>query len=242
MIPKVIHYCWFGKSKLNRKARICIDSWRKFLPEYEIIEWNESNFDINMIVYTRQAYEMKKYAFVSDYARFYVLYNFGGIYLDVDVEVVKSLDCFLNNMAFAGFEAGRGVAPGLIFASERHNPLIRELADSYLCRTFANKDKTLNLTTIVEYTTEILLKHGLILNDKQQLVSNIMIYPTEYFSPKDMNTGKLHLSENTYTIHLYAASWHSPYQKFKDMIEVIFGVAFLIKLAKIKQLLFKRNK
>ena len=208
MIPKRIHYCWFGRGDMSQLAIKCIDSWKKYLPDYEIKLWNEDNFDININKYVKQAYEAKKYAFVSDFARFYALYNEGGVYMDVDVEVLKPIDIFLKQEAFMGFESKVGVAPGLIVGSEKENNIIKEIMDGYLNREFIYPSGAYNYTTVVEYTTNILLKHGLVLDDSLQNVKCITIYPKTYFCPLTYDSNKTDFTENTYTIHHFAASWH----------------------------------
>lgn len=238
-IPKVIHYCWFGKGALPKKAKKCIESWREYLPDYEIKEWNEDNVDINLNSYIKQAYEAKKYAFVSDYVRFYALYTEGGIYMDVDVEVIKPLNALLNNDAFLGFEDDNGVNPGLIFASVKETPFLKEILNSYSNRYFINNDGSYNTRTVVEYTTEILIKNGLKLNNEKQVIYNIVIYPKEYFSPLNYKTNKLSITNNTFTIHHYNGSWHSSKQKFKRKLNQIFGDDLLIFLSKVKKIIIR---
>lgn len=211
MIPKIIHYCWFGRNPLPESALKCIASWRKFFPDYEIIEWNEDNFDVNGIPYTAQAYAAKKYAFVSDYARFKILYEHGGLYFDTDVEVIKSFDDILARGAFMGCELaaaqnnainpglGLGVAPGL--------GLYTELLEKYSTLQFVREDGSLNLTTIVTYTTELLVNHGLKATNDIQTVADITIYPKEYFNPLNDNTGRLDITPNTHSIHWYSKTW-----------------------------------
>ena len=185
MIPKKIHYCWFGGNSLPELATKCIDSWKKFCPDYEIIEWNESNFDINCCDYVREAYQAKKWAFVSDYARFKILYENGGLYFDTDVEMIKSLDDIISNGGFMGREsdADVSVAPGLGLAVSPGLELYREILDFYHKQHFINKDGNLNLNTVVDYTTEILLKYGLKNTEEIQQIAGINIYPKEYFCP-----------------------------------------------------------
>lgn len=235
MIRKVIHYCWFGENIISSAANKCIESWRMYLPEYEIIEWNENNFDVNMIEYTKEAYKCKKYAFVSDFARFYILYNYGGIYMDVDVEIVKSLNELLINKAFTGFESDKWVAPGLILAAEKNHETIGKLLEGYESRKFINEDGTQNLKSVVEYTTLFLLTQGLILNNQTQEVGNMKIYASEYFAPKNMNSGRTVMTSNTFSIHHYAGSWLSRKQKLNKSIKIIFGLKFLIFLSRTKQ-------
>lgn len=222
MIPKIIHYCWFGGNPLPESAKKCIASWQKYLPDYEIKEWNEINFDVNSIPYTREAYAAKKYAFVSDYARFWILYHQGGVYFDTDVEVLKPMDDIIERGNFMGREAGAymknmglgegdglAVNPGLGFGMEKGSPLIREILDNYNEYSFLKKDGSLNLKTIVHYTTEVLYKHGLThSNAKPELVEGIWIYPADVFCPMDHTRGCIvTMTDNTRSIHLYDASW-----------------------------------
>ncbi len=236
MIPKVIHYCWFGHNPLPELAVRCIESWRKFLPDYEIKEWNEDNFDVNMVPYTRDAYAQKKYAFVSDYARFWILYNFGGLYFDTDVEVIKSMDEVINRGAFMGceqdyrltangtIEQGNGVAvnPGLGIGAEAGLPIYKDVLDNYATFQFLHADGSLNMKTVVAYTTELLTTKGLEVKNEIQCVEGVYIYPKEYFGPKDYITNEVNVTENTLTIHHYNASWRDKstrarlYERFKN--------------------------
>ncbi len=213
MIPKTIHYCWFGHNPLPISSQRCIASWRQFFPDYEIKEWNESNFDVNMIPYAREAYEAKKYAFVSDYARFWILYNQGGLYFDTDVEVIKPIDDIINRGPFMGIEvpAERDnppmVAPGLGLGVNQGHPLYKLLLEKYELLSFRNADGSLNQKTIVHHTTETLIQQGLQVTNEIQIVAGIWIYPIDYFNPLDSLTGKLHLTDNTRSIHWYMNSW-----------------------------------
>lgn len=212
MIPKIIHYCWFGGKPLPKLAQKCIASWKKFLPNYEIKRWDESNFDLNACAYVQEAYQAKKWAFVSDYARFAILYKYGGLYFDTDVEIIKPLDDLLARGGFMGLEQDGPkaiVAPGLGLAATHGLDLYREILDIYHMRHFLNSDGSLNTTTVVTYTTEILRKHGLQDKPGIQQVAGITIYPKEYFCPKDYVTGKLTVTPNTVAIHHYTASWFS---------------------------------
>ena len=232
MIPKIIHYCWFGKKPLPKLALKCIASWKKFLPDYEIKEWNEDNFDVNSILYTSQAYTHKKYAFVSDYARFKILYEHGGIYFDTDVEVVKPMDDVIAKGTFFGLENEILFAcnPGLGFASEPKFHLLKEMLDLYASMQFETTSGELNKKTIVEYFSEMLLAKGL------QPISGIIefegtfIYPPDYFCPKTSEFGKIQITENTRTIHHYAASWVGPKQRLANFMIRIFGKRLVIKL------------
>ena len=221
MIPKVIHYCWFGRNPLPPLAVKCIGSWRKFLPDYEIREWNEDNFDVNAIPYTREAYEAKKYAFVSDYARFKILYEHGGLYFDTDVEVIRPLDDIIARGPFMGCErdtsgaTAPAVAPGL--------GLYRELLDLYATLHFRNADGSLNFKTVVQYTTELLCEHGLQNTPDIQEVAGVWIYPKEYFCPIDYHTKECHITKRTHSIHHYAESWHGRRQKLYKLTCKLIG-------------------
>lgn len=220
MIPKIIHYCWFGGNPLPESAKKCIDSWRKFLPEYEIKEWNESNYDVHKIPYIHEAYEARKFAFVSDYARFDILYQYGGVYFDTDVQVIKEMDDIVARGPFMGREAsawmtsfgiptGLTVAPGLGLGAPAGNNIYKEILDHYEGIHFLDKDGSLMTTTVGEHVTSILIKHGL--NDDNEHIVNIegiWIYPADVFCPMDYTKGNLlTLTERSVSIHLYDCSW-----------------------------------
>ncbi len=209
MIPKIIHYCWFGGNPLPELAQKCIASWKKFLPNYEIKEWNESNYDVRKIPYTAQAYDAKKYAFVSDYARFDILYQYGGVYFDTDVEVIKPMDDILANGAFMGLESAGNIASGLGIAAGSEETIFKEILKSYEGEKFVNKDGTLNLKTVVVRVSDIFRKHGFTNEVTIQRCAGITIYPMEYFCPKSIKTGLIKLTDNSYTIHHYDGSWCS---------------------------------
>lgn len=200
---------------MPRLAEQCLRSWERLLPDYELRIWTEENFDVEQTSYSLQAYSQKKYAFVSDFARFDLLYRYGGIYMDVDVEVVRNLDRFLAHEAFSGFEHGEGVNPGLIIGSVPQHQLISELRSQYEARRFVLNDDSLDLTTVVTVTTDLLKSKGLIAKDELQEVAGMSLYPTTYFCPMDRHTGRTALTPNTHTIHHYAGSWHSPVTRWK---------------------------
>ena len=206
MIPKKIHYCWFGGNPLPELAQKCIASWKKYCPDYEIVEWNENNFDVNCNQYCAEAYANKKWAFVSDVARLYALVTEGGIYMDTDVEVLKPLDEFLKLDAFSGFEAYDRIPTGIMAAS-KGQAMFTELLNDYNNDSFLNADGTPNLTTNVTRITDNCLKHGLILNNTRQTVNGFTLFPNDYFCPKDCVTKVLTITENTYTIHHFDGSW-----------------------------------
>lgn len=231
-IPKIIHYCWFGGNPLPLLAEKCIASWRKFLPDYEIKRWDESNFDVDIIHYTSQAYEAKKYAFVSDYARFWILYKYGGLYFDTDVEVIRQMDDIIAAGPFMGCEnpcrAGAtpnelGVAPGLGLGVNPGLGLYKEILDLYDNLQFSGADGKLNLKTVVEYVTEFLCSYGLKNTPKIQEVAGLKIYPVDYFCPMDYETGKITITDNTVSIHRYAKSWHGKKEKLYHTVSQILG-------------------
>ena len=214
MIPKKIHYCWFGGNPLPVLAQKCIESWKKYLPDHEIIEWNETNYNVHKIPYISQAYQAKKYAFVSDYARVDILNEQGGVYFDTDVEVLKDLSPILNKGQFLGLEAAGAIANGLGMAAEAGDAILQEILASYQQEPFLYADGTYNLKTVVTRVSDIFKKYGFT-NEVENIqeIANYSIYPPEYFSPKNVVTGIIKLTENTYTIHHYDASWLEDWQK-----------------------------
>ena len=213
MIPKIIHYCWFGKSPLPELAFECIESWKKFCPEYEVIRWDESNFDLEYNDYVREAYEAKKWAFVTDVVRLYALVKYGGIYMDTDVEVLKPLDEFLQCEAFSGFESDTNIPTG-IMASEKGQKLFIELLSQYDNINFVKEDGSYDLTTNVDRITKTCTKYGFIPNNQKQTVKGFVLYPKDYFCPKDLLTRKVNLTKNSYTIHHFDGSWTSDEEKY----------------------------
>ena len=207
MIPKVIHYCWFGRNELPPLAKKCIESWKKYCPDYIIKEWNEDNFDLNLYPYVREAYDKRKFAFVTDVVRLYALYHEGGIYMDTDVEVLKSLDRFLVHHAFSGFEDELFVPTG-IMASEKGGKWAKENLAYYDNRHFLSDDGVMDLTTNVVTITNYMLPLGLKQNNTYQDFPNLItFYPKDYFCPKSYVDGNIYLTDNTYTIHHFAGSW-----------------------------------
>lgn len=245
MIPKIIHYCWFGGNPLPPLAEKCIASWRKFLPDYEIKRWDESNFDVNIIPYTREAYAAKKYAFVSDYARFWILYKYGGIYFDTDVEVIRPMDDIIARGPFMGMETdpqlvnlgasstevnpglGLGVAPGL--------GLVKKLLGCYEGRHFVLEKTAKEQITVVDITTELLLKDGLKPLYGIQKVDGCYIYPAEYFCPINVTTDHLNITANTRTIHHYAATWVNSKGSWKKRIKKMLPEKLVMTLVKLKR-------
>lgn len=203
MIPKKIHYCWFGRNKLSAKAVHCIESWKKYCPEYEIIEWNEDNYDVYQNPYTTYAYDNQKFAFLSDYARLQIILKEGGLYFDVDVEIVRPLDELLVHKAFFGFETEEYVNTGVGFGAEANNPIIACMLNEY-DQLLDGKHGTIGCPIL---NTSALLKYGLKQNGKKQTIDGAVIYPIQSFNPYDDPTGVLNKTKETYSIHWYAKSW-----------------------------------
>lgn len=246
MIPKTIHYCWFGRGKMPELALKCIASWKKYLPDYEIKEWNEDNFDVNAIPYTKEAYEEKKYAFVADYARFKILYDHGGLYFDTDVEVIRPMDEIIARGPFMGCECEitgatmPAVAPGLGLGVNPGLGLYAELLDLYASMHFKQSDDKLNMKSIVAYTTELLGRHGLKQIAGIQQCAGVWIYPKEYFCPKDYKSRVMNITPNTYCIHHYAESWVPIGRKVKGRFLRFVGPRITQKLVELKRII--RNK
>lgn len=215
MIPKTIHYCWFGRNPKPKLAEKCIKSWKKYCPDYEIIEWNEDNFDISAApLYVRQAYDAKKWAFVTDYVRLWVVYQNGGIYMDTDVELRKSLGPFLSYQAFFGFEDGIHVNTGIGFGAEQGTLILKEMMSDYDEIPFLCEDGNFDTTPCPKRNTEVFLRHGLKQNNQTQTLNdNVIIFSSDYFSPISYKTGMKNITKNTVSIHWFAASWHTEEQR-----------------------------
>ena len=207
-IPKIIHYCWLGRNPKPASVLKCIESWKKFCPDYEIIEWNEDNLDLSSNLYAAQAYDQKAWAFATDYFRLWIVYHHGGIYLDTDVQIIRPLDPLLKNRAFMGFENEEMLATGLGFGAEAGSEFLGELMKLYDSLAFVNTDGSLNRTPTPAYSPQVARLYGLT-NDTgmPQTVLDMTCYPVEYFAPKDYFTGRLRVTKNTYTIHHYSATW-----------------------------------
>lgn len=232
MIPKIIHYCWFGRNPLPPLAIKCIESWKKYCPDYEIREWNEDNFDLDLFPYTREAYDNRKFAFVTDVVRLYALYHEGGIYMDTDVEVLKSLDRFLNHVAFSGFENLINIPTG-IMASEKGGKWAKDNLSYYLNRHFIKDDGSFDLTTNVFIITNYMLRYGLKQDNTYQDFENLItFYPKEYFCPLPVGVENAQFTSNTYTIHHFAGSWMPASAKLYRFILSLFPRKFLVYIKK----------
>ena len=208
MIPKIIHYCWFGHGSLSSEAEKFIGTWKKNCPDFTIIEWNENNFPIDNYIYAKEAYNAKKWAFVSDVARLYALVNIGGIYMDTDVELLANFNDFLELQAFSGFESEKGINTGLL-ACEKGFHIFATMLKQYETEHFIHFEGCNDLTTNVTRLTNICLKNGLLLNNKFQMISGLTLFPTEVFCPLNQQTGKIDITENTVAIHWFSGSWKS---------------------------------
>lgn len=228
MIPKVIHYCWFGRNPKPKEVLDYIETWKKFLPDFEIKEWNEENFDVNMMPYTKEAYYAKKYAFVSDVARLYALVHEGGIYFDTDIRVVKRFsDELLNSHGFLGFEHDEYVTTG-VMAMEPSNAMFSDFLEKYAKRHFFRGLKY-DTTTNVMFLTSFLKSKGLDCNDKFQMFEKIIILPQVYLCANDFIRKKIFATNDTYTIHEFSYSWGNNHTLMKKMIHVLKIFTYTIR-------------
>lgn len=236
IIPKIIHYCWFGRNPLPKSAKKCLASWRKYLPDFEIKEWNEDNFDVNVIPYTHDAYQAKKYAFVSDYARFWILYHYGGVYFDTDVEVIKPLDDLLKDGAFMGWETPSSdgaykIAPGLGLAAPAQFPLYKEILGGFERLNFHLANGGINPYSMIPMVTDILSRKGLQLDGNTQRVAGVMIYAPAYFCPMNAVSGQVLITPKTYTIHWYTMSWLPKHRQWRvKMMRVLRRLLYSFSL------------
>lgn len=218
-IPKIIHYCWFGKKEKPDSVKKCIDSWKKFLPDYQLVEWNEDNFNIEKLQYTKEAYVAKKYAFVSDVARIEALYQYGGIYMDTDVEVLKTFTPLLDARCILGMEE-KGYVATSFMAFEKEYPLVKQFLNLYENISFLDENGQINTGTNVAKLTNMLMEKGFVQeNHYQELEEGIKIYPKEVFSPYDYINCHYNITENSYCVHYFAVSWMSKKEQVKKGIK-----------------------
>lgn len=229
-IPKVIHYCWFGKGKMPALAEKCIKSWEKYCPDYQIICWNEENFDISQNRYAREAYDAGKWAFVSDYARLWVLYEQGGIYLDTDVELLKPLDKLTEETGFMGYDEQGVISTGLGFGCEQGNRLVGALLADYGEIPFVLPDGSYDLTPCPVRNTKTMVSLGLDIKQRNQVFMGIRILPEDRLCPMNYYTGKTKITKNTYSIHHFSASWTSATAKRTLFVKRLIGVRLYDKL------------
>ena len=213
MIPKKIHYCWFGGKPLPQLAEKCINSWKKYCPDYEIIEWNETNYNLKSCIYVEEAYKAQRWAFVSDFARLDIIYNYGGIYLDIDVELLKNLDELLKNKEFFATEQVGLINTGLIFGAEIKNSNIKLLLEEYTNIHFIISENVYDVLPCPQRNTHPFLNKGFQKKDEIQIINEAVIFPPEYFCPIDNKTKKCRITSNTYSIHHFGALWISEDEK-----------------------------
>lgn len=218
MIPKKIHYCWFGNNAKPKVVEKCISSWKKKLPDYEIIEWNESNFDVNHNAYTKMCYENKKFAFLTDYLRLLIIYEHGGIYFDTDVEVIRSFDDLLCEKGFFGFENDSHVASGLGFGAEKGNTIVKKMLSEY-DPLLDGLHGTVGCPIL---NTKALVEEGLKLDGTLQRINGVLICPSDYFNPMNSATGEIKKTRNTYSIHRYSMLWLPKHKRIKSSITKVF--------------------
>lgn len=226
-IPKIIHYCWFGNNEKPTHIKRCIQSWRLYMPDYKIIEWNEKNYDCYKNEYMLNAYQQKKWAFVTDYVRFDVLYNYGGIYLDTDVELLQSIpEDIMLNTPFTCMEPSGKISPGLIFACEKHNNISKLMLDIYNKERFLDNNGKPICKTVNNYLTELLVKYGYIEKNETQTVKGLTIYSSDYFCSYDLDVMEPKISLNSVSIHHYLGTWRKKSLKnyLQKIIKVTFGV------------------
>ena len=210
-IPKIIHYCWFGRNPKPKLAEKCIKSWEKYCPDYNIIEWNEDNFDITVCpLYVRQAYEAKQWAFVTDYVRLKLIYEYGGIYMDTDVELIKSLDVLLECTAYFGFENEKFISTGLGFGAKKGTLILKEIMKDYESITFIQADGSFDSIPCPVRNTDVFIRHGLKQDGTYQILNGgIQLLPSEYLCPITYFSGEKNITQNTISIHWFSASWQT---------------------------------
>lgn len=241
-IPHIIHYCWFGNNPKPKLILKCIDSWKKFHPDWEIREWNENNYDVTKNDYIKEAYAQKKWAFVCDFARFDILNEYGGVFLDTDVEFLRSIpNEFLNHEAFAGFETQNTVNPGLIFASIQEHPILKSIIEDYSHKKFGELIDGKRIENIVDIVTKVLLDHGLTPDNSFQIVDGIAIYPNSIFCCFNHETQHFETTEDTVSVHHYFASWSPWYRRayFKS-IKIAVDILGKDRYLKMKNKILRR--
>lgn len=242
MIPQKIHFCWLSNDPYPKKIAECIASWKKKLPNYEIILWDYNRFPRGKSLWVDQAFDNKKFAFAADYIRAYALYHEGGIYLDSDVEVVKSFDDFLHLPYIFGHESDSGFVEAAVMGSEKHNPIFKTLLDYYDTTPFINSDGTFNQLPLPRRLSAILKEHGNIktidkIDSFDYDKESICLFSSDFFSPIHIVNMKMDRTHNTVTIHHFAGSWKSPWNQLKKRIQLIIGPKQTIFIQKIKRYL-----
>ena len=235
MIPKKIHYCWFGGGEMPELAQKCIASWHRYMPDYKYVLWNEDSFDVNMHPYVKEAYEARKFAFVSDYVRLWALCNEGGVYLDTDVEVFKAFDELLFFDAFAGFEGSKHMPMGTcVMASKAEGSWVQEMLGAYENRHFVKDNGSFDMTTNVQFISAKMSEHGFVQNGKEQEYKDLHVFPVDYFCPRH-TTGEYIRTENTYCDHHGMGSWAEQSRGWKSKVGRIVGPKIMSRLIKLKR-------
>lgn len=235
MIPKIIHYCWFGRGEMPQLAKDCIASWHKYMPDWEYRLWNEDNFDINCNQYVREAYESKKFAFVTDYVRLYALKTVGGVYMDTDVEVLKAYDDVLMSLpAFTGYEGSKKMPPVTgTMASQANGEWVTEQLAYYDNARFIKEDGSLDMTSNTIIISRIMQENGFVPDGNYQIYKDIHIFSVEYFCPRQ-TTGEVIITKNTYCDHHFTASWSNTKNKY-TLLRRIIGSKNMTRLIKLKR-------
>ena len=238
MIPKKIHYCWFGHGALPQLAKDCIASWHRYMPDWEYKLWTEDNFDVSSVPYVKEAYEEGKYAFVSDYVRLWVLCREGGLYMDVDFMVYKSFEDLLQWKAFAGFEGSKH-APLMmgVCASEAHGEWVTEMLNAYRDRHFFLSDGRMDVTTNVQFITAVMASNGFRQDGSEQAYKDLQVFPVDYFCPRQ-TTGEYFRTENTYCEHMGLDSWADRNGGWKAWVKKKISQKNMTRLIKLKRKLF----
>ena len=241
-IPKIVHYCWFGGKDKPEDVKKCMKSWKKYLPDYTLMEWNESNFDIDKLKYTKEAYAAGKYAFVSDVARIEALYQYGGFYMDTDVEVLKSFNPFLDARCILGMEEKEYVATSFMAFEKKHS-LVKQFLDLYENLSFLDANGQIITGTNVVKLTNMLYEKGFVQeNHYQELEEEIKIYPKEYFSPYDYINCHYNITENSYCVHHFAVSWMSKKEQVKKGVKKkLVKILGPEKMNKIREKIWREN-
>lgn len=238
MIPKIIHYCWFGLGEMPEMAQKCIASWHELMPDYDYKKWDENAFDVNSIPYTKEAYRAGKYAFVSDYVRLVALHSEGGVYLDTDVEVFKRFDDLLGYDAFAGFEGSKYLPVGTcVIASKANGLWVGEMLEAYRDRQFIMEDGSCDLTTNVQFITTRMCERGFVSDGKEREYKDLHVFPVDFFSPRH-TTGEYKRTANTYCDHHGMGSWTDLENGWKAKLGRIVGSKAMTLIIKMKRGIF----
>lgn len=207
MIPKKIHYCWFGRNEMPLFLKECIETWRKYCPDYEIIQWNEDNYDVNKYRYTKEAYDHGKYGFVTDMARLDILYENGGIYFDTDVSLIKNIDNMLFQPGFVATEQWGNINTGGGCGFVKEHPILKNMLDNRREIPFVFEDGTFNTETNGLYESKYMMKYGYMPNGKKQVIEGVTIYPSEINHPYNYMSGEISLTEFTVSVHYFYGGW-----------------------------------